>query len=216
MSKHLLSALALSLSLGALPLASTASATETYLSVYQAGVPNIPSVYTGQTTSQLQTTFNNVTGGNIQLFDVESYYDAAGVLRHDSTYNFHPSESGASNIFVAPVEIVLDEDLPSFLVTYQAMLNAGKRLQDMNVLEEITSAKSNKYGSGLARTNGVPSISLSEKPFLGANVALELGSVWEVIPPRRDTGIAACQDRGAGRAAKAWLFHAMGGEDPPD
>ncbi|MFT7463987.1 MAG: hypothetical protein ACI9EF_002336 [Pseudohongiellaceae bacterium] len=328
--KRLLSTLALSLSLGALPLADTVSATETYLSVYQAGVPNIPSVFTGQTTSQLTSTFNSLTGGNTQLFDLESYYDGAGVLRHDSIYNFHPGESGASNLFIgvpvgfvdaiqpaeeasgrrltelsssldasglrlytavfspgsgaedlhigidhdaqwsqlqsmqfntfarfptvyetwydadgvrrvdavfqkvgagtywfhsnmsessflatnaqheatgqrlyffeswrdqsgnrryaarwsnpdilhspAPIEIVLDEDLPSFLVTYQAMLNAGKRLQDMNVLEDIVPAVSSNYGAGLAGTNGVPTLTLSDKPFLGANTALEMGN----------------------------------------
>ena len=326
MSKRLLSTLALSLGLGALPLASTASATETYLSFYQGGVPNTPSVYTGQTTSQLTSTFNSVTGGVIHLFDVESYYDASGVLRHDSTYNVNPAASGGSKLFVgvpvsfvqgmlppqqasgrrltdlssyldtngtrlytavfspgsgqevfitgmdeasfdvnlniqfntfgrvptvfdnwydadgvrlidaafltagggahwflsdmiessflsknaqyeasgqrlyffetwrnqsgnrryaarwsspdalhspAPVEIVLDEDLPSFLVTYQAMVNAGKRLQDMTVLEDTAPAVSSNYGTGLAGTNGVPSLTLSEQPFLGANTALE-------------------------------------------
>jgi hypothetical protein len=104
-----------------------------------------------------------------ELLWFESHRQASGTQLYAATWD---SEGFNNN----PMDIVINEDLTTFLSTYQDRLNLGHRLIDMVHLEEVTPAGRAKYGTGLDGTNGKPSLFLTAKPFLGFNAVLEMGN----------------------------------------
>jgi hypothetical protein len=323
MKTSLLSTLALALGVSALPLAADTSAQDLYISAFQGGTPLNQNHYTGQTSSNVQFTYNLVTAGPQRLTNIEARHDASGNLVYDTSYNFgsgshalfmdipesllefhqggqmasgrhlthltsyldadgtrlytavfgqasgqqilelgldqttfnallsaysgaplflHPSavevykdangvkrhdvafspapgtswltfsmtESGFLSqnttqeglgrrlVFMetwrsdagnrrylaswssvtpstAPV-FFLGQDEATFLSTVQAQQALGNSLISLAVLEDIVPADWSNYGTGLAGTNGVPSLTLSDDPFLGRNLDVEVGS----------------------------------------
>jgi len=324
MSKSPLSTLALALAASALPLAADSSAQDLYFAAFQSGLPMIQNHYTGQSSSNVQFTYNLVTAGPQRLTNIEARHDAAGNVVYDTSYNIgggshalfmdipaalldvhqsgqlglgrHLTEltsyldadgtrkytalfSAASDpqgfwmgldfdeydtlvdqLSGPPffqslnvVEIYRDADgvlrrdvgfsqLPGgntvksgltesgfynrnateesqgrrlvaletyrnasgslrfmgrwssaspspfspvfffgqdegdYLATVQAEQAAGRSLIGLAVVEDVTPAAWSNYGSGLAGTNGVPSLTLDADPYLGANVVVEMGS----------------------------------------
>jgi hypothetical protein len=323
MKTSLLSTLALALGVSALPLAADTSAQDLYISAFQGGIPLNQNHYTGQTSSNVQFTYNLVTAGPQRLTNIEARHDASGNLVYDTSYNFG---SGSHALFMDIPEAVLDfhqgaqmasgrhlthltsyldadgtrlytavfgqasglqvlemgldlptfevlvpdyaapplslvpsvvevyrdaegvrrhdvafspttggnwvslsmtesqflsknatqeglgrrllfmetwrseagnrrymarwsaatppfppvfflgEDESTFLSTVQAQQAQGKVLISLAVLEDIVPADWSNYGTGLAGTNGVPSLTLSDDPFLGRNLDVEVGS----------------------------------------
>jgi hypothetical protein len=75
-----------------------------------------------------------------------------------------------------PPALFLGQDEGTFLTTVQSEQALGRVLICLAVLEDVTPADWNNYDSGLAGTNGVPTLTLDANPFLGANVVIEMGS----------------------------------------
>jgi len=323
MKPSLLSTLALALCVSALPLAD-AAAQDLYVAAFQGGIPLVQDHYTGQSSSNVQFTYNIVTAGPQRLTNIEARHDASGNLVYDTSYNFgsgshalfmdipadlvqfhqagqlvlgrhltkltsylhadgdrrytalfsgagggqdlwmgldviefgtlvdqldeapffqhadvvevyhdadgllrfdaaFSQEGGLAETYILMTEpefesqntaqenqgrrlvlletwrgilgnrrylgrwssvspspfspvLFLGQDEGDYLATVQAQENLGHALIGLAVLEDIAPAGWTNYGSGLAGTNGVPSLTLDADPFLGANVVIEMGS----------------------------------------
>lgn len=121
-------------------------------------------------TNMSETAFQNIiaseaaAGRNVAWF--EQYRTKNLSMRYTAMFN----------TTVPPSTFYLNQDEATFLATYQSEEAAGNNLLDMSSLVVVTNASWENYGTGLAGTNSVPDLSLSEDPNIGQNIEVNIGN----------------------------------------